>query len=64
VEVNSAELYDPSIGTSTLTGSMNIAREAHTAILLPNGQVMVAGGGVQKSNHPVAFTSTAELYTP
>jgi len=33
-----------SSGTWTLTGSMNVARLVHTAILLNNGQVLVAGG--------------------
>lgn len=38
----------------SLTGSLNTSRSFHTATLLPNGRVLVAGGG----------TSTAELYDP
>jgi N-acetylneuraminic acid mutarotase len=41
---NAAWLYDPAYDTWSVTGSMHDARASHTAILLPNGQVMVMGG--------------------
>jgi len=39
-----AELYDPASWTWTATGSLNFARYEHTATLLQNGMVLVAGG--------------------
>jgi hypothetical protein len=50
---------DPTSGTWTLTGSLNTARYYHTATLLPNGMVLVAGGD-DSLNH----LDSAELYDP
>ena len=44
-------------GTWTKTGSLATARASHTATLLPNGKVLVAGGGVPR-------LASAELYDP
>ena len=55
----SAELYDPASGTWTATGSLNTARYDHTATLLPNGKVLVAGGMTNGG-----YLSSAELYDP
>jgi uncharacterized delta-60 repeat protein len=53
------ELYDPWNKSWTPTGSLNTARYGHTANLLPNGQVLVAGGyGTSGA------LSSAELYNP
>ncbi len=48
-----------SAGTFTATGSMTTARSSHTATLLTNGKVLIAGGEV--GFNPLA---TAELYDP
>ena len=56
---SSAELYDPKTNTWTTTGSMTTPRYLHTATLLPNGTVLVAGG-----NNGSAGLSTCEIYNP
>ena len=55
----SAELYDPTAGTFTQTGSLNVARYSHTATLLSNGQVLIVGG-----NNSTGDPAPAELYDP
>lgn len=59
--LNGAELFDPTTGTWATTGPMTNARYGHTAILLPNGKVLVAGG---TNAWPAAYTATAEIYDP
>ena len=53
-ELASTELYDPSIRSFSLAGSMSTARAYHTATLLHDGRVLVAGGGLP----------SAEIYGP
>jgi N-acetylneuraminic acid mutarotase len=56
----SAEIYDPSAGTWTVTGSMTTERYGLIATPLPNGTVLVAGGdGNQTGN-----LASAEIYDP
>ena len=52
------ELYDPSTGTWSLTGSLNVARCCHSATLLQTGKVLVAGG------FDLDTVKSAELYDP
>jgi hypothetical protein len=59
----SAELYDPKTGKFTATGSMTESRGFHTATLLSDGRVLIAGGDAAPwtTSHLVA---TAEVYDP
>ena len=59
VTLASAELYNPATGTFTPTGSLNTARVYHTATLLNNGMVLIAGGCNSSGN-----LASAELYNP
>ena len=59
VMLASAELYDPGSRTWMATGNLGVARQDHTATLLPNGQVLVAGGYGGTGTGSLA---SAELY--
>ena len=59
----SAQLYNPATGTFTSTGNMTTARWGHTATLLNNGNVLVAGG-VASSSATSPYLASAELYVP
>ena len=65
---NTAEIYDPVTEQWTPTGSMNDHRFQHTATLLSDGRVLVAGGfggtpvGSGANAQPVV--DTAEIYDP
>ena len=56
----SAEIYDPQTGTWTPTGDMTTPRSQHTATLLPNGMVLVAGTELA----PDAILASSELFDP
>ena len=56
----SAELYDPATGAFSRTGEMNAGRRDHTATLLPDGTVLIAGG----QGPDAGILASAELYHP
>jgi hypothetical protein len=59
--VRTSELYDPVSGTWGDTRVLNTARGDHTATLLPNGEVLVAGG-YNWTTGVIADVDGAELY--
>ncbi len=61
--LTSAEIYDPATFKFAPTGSMLEGRESQTAILLPDGKVLIAGGD-RGTGAAEDILSTAELYDP
>ena len=44
IAIASAEIFDPGTNTFMSTSDMTAPRNGHTATLLPNGKVLLAGG--------------------
>jgi len=59
-QISSAEIYDPAAGTWSLTAGLPGPLSNHTATLLQNGQVLVAGGDTPQ----IQGTAAAQLYVP
>ncbi len=55
--INDAEIYDPSTGAFTETGSMNYTRAQAQLTLLQDGDVLIAGGGTGDAG------CTAEIFS-
>jgi hypothetical protein len=59
----SAELYEPHTGMLTEAAKPHIARFSHTATLLQNGKVLIAGG-LEQGGGVQNVVNSAELYDP
>jgi Galactose oxidase, central domain len=62
--LQTAELYDPVTGTFTSTGDLLASRTRHTATLLGNGKVLIAGGSTLVQLSPASLAAVAELFDP
>jgi hypothetical protein len=60
--VSTAELFDPTTGNFSLTGSMISPRELHTATLLNDGTVLMVGGEDTCGSSCFRLLDTTELY--
>ena len=63
VELASTELFDPSTGTWSVKPGLGEARSGHTAVLLTNGRVLIAGGWGSTERFGPKL-ETAQLYDP
>ncbi len=59
--LNSVEIYDPSVGMWDSAATLNQGRTNHTATLLENGKILVAGG---KDSNIGDILDSAEIYDP
>jgi hypothetical protein len=65
IVLDTAEIYDPATDVWTETaGPMNVARRSHTATLLPDGRVLIAGGGDGVSTTTSQAIQSAEIFDP
>ncbi|MFI7121770.1 Kelch repeat-containing protein [Amycolatopsis sp. NPDC049868] len=62
--IGSAEIYDPGPGKWSPVASMHEPRYSHSATLLPDGKVLVAGGCAVRSPRSHRALRSAEIYDP
>lgn len=62
--ITAAEIYDPGTGTFSATGPLGTGRSGHSATLLADGKVLVAGGLNSNGGYSYVTLASAELYDP
>jgi hypothetical protein len=60
----SAEIFDPRTSTWSISPPMSVARARQSATLLPDGEVLIAGGATTYQGETGSVTATAEIYSP
>ncbi|MDC0678373.1 Kelch repeat-containing protein [Sorangium atrum] len=63
VGLAAVEIYDPATRTWSPAAPLYQGRHGHAAVLLPDGQVLVAGGRIRREQSGTELSS-AELYDP
>lgn len=69
IAADTVQIYDPASGQITSSSKMTLPRSGHSATLLPNGTVLIAGGLTAPGpNDPdpmdAGFTATTEIFDP
>jgi N-acetylneuraminic acid mutarotase len=60
----SAEVFDPKRGVWSIVAPMSVARGQHSAVLLPDGEVLVFGGATTYFGETGDVTARAEIFNP
>lgn len=65
VVLATAEIYDPATNAWTETaGAMSVGRRSHAATLMPDGKVLISGGGSGVSTSSSMPLASVELFDP
>jgi len=59
-----SDIFDPKTNTFSPTGSLNVARRDHAAVILDDGRVLIAGGGDGCGMGTTMGIDSAEIYDP
>lgn len=62
--ITASEIYDPTTGTFSAAGPLGTGRYGHSATLLADGLVLVAGGVNSNNGYNFVTLASAELYDP